>query len=207
MAFPSDAVPSVATRTAESGRNRRRVRAARIPGAQHKSDLFASAWFVTDESAAVVGTATLFGGFEQAFARLQEVERGSQDPARTFIPLFEVLEWTVCIDERLETKTWAHAPHLRGLRWARNRCHHDWAMALEVRRWDEWKLGPHMVREPDAPDEWAWRERLPEARAVPRHWRADERDYERHLAGQPARIALNLIANLFLVELRPDYPN
>jgi hypothetical protein len=139
----------------------------------------------------VVSVATLFDGFEQAFARWQKVERAPQDLARTFIPLYEVLEWTACIDDRLKTKTWIRAPHLRGLRWARHRCHHDWAMALEVRSWDQWKLGTNMVREPGAPDEWAWRERLPDAKRA--RFREDEPFYESHLAGQCARVTLNLI--------------
>jgi hypothetical protein len=57
---------------------------------------------MADESAGVAGVATLFDGFELVFARWQAVER-PQDLARTFVPLFEVLEWTACIDERLET--------------------------------------------------------------------------------------------------------
>jgi hypothetical protein len=160
---------------------------------------------MADTSAEVVGIATLFDGFEQAFARWREVERAPHQLDRTFIPLFEVLEWTACIDERLETKKWISAPDLRGLRWARNRCHHDWALALEVRSWDQWKLGRNMVREPDAPDEWTWRERLPEAKPVPAPLRRDEPYYESHLAGQLARVTLNLIHHLFLVELRPLY--
>jgi hypothetical protein len=160
---------------------------------------------VTGDPADVVSIPTLFDGFEQAFARWQMVERAPQDLDRTFIALFEVLEWTACIDERLETKTWISAPHLRGLRWARNRCHHDWALALEVRAWDEWKLGTNMIREPGTPDEWAWRERLPEATPVPPRLRRDEPFYDSHLAGQLARVTLNLVRALFL-ELRPHYP-
>jgi hypothetical protein len=99
---------------------------------------------MADEPPAVVGVATLFDGFEQAFARWQEVERATHDPLQTFVPLFEVLEWTACIDERLELKTWLSSPNVRGLRWSRNRCHHDWALALEVRSWDQWKLRPNM---------------------------------------------------------------
>lgn len=145
----------------------------------------------------------MFDGFEQAFARWQEVERATPDPLQTFIPLFEVLEWTACIDKRLELKEWLSSPNVRGLRWARNRCHHDWVLALEVRSWDEWKLRPHGVREPGAPDEWTWRERLPEARPAP--FRDDEPFYESHLAGHCARVTLNLVQNLLLVHLRPLY--
>ena len=123
------AAPSAGMRSVASGQHRPPAQTAENPGAPHRA--------VADESADVVGVATLFDGFEQAFARWQEVERAPQGLDRTFIALFEVLEWTACIDERLETKRWISAPHLRGIRWARNRCHHDWALALEVRRWDE----------------------------------------------------------------------
>jgi hypothetical protein len=40
-----------------------------------------------------VGIATLLDGFEQAFVRWQKVEHAPDEPTRTFIPLFEVLEW------------------------------------------------------------------------------------------------------------------
>ena len=94
----------------------------------------------------VVSVATLFDGFEQAFARWRAVERASAEPGETFMPLFEVLEWTVSIQERLGL--WEIWGDLRGLRWARNRAHHDWAQALEVRAWDELVLRPSMVRGP-----------------------------------------------------------
>jgi hypothetical protein len=92
-----------------------------------------------------VTVATLFEGFEQAFVRWQGVEQAPQEPARTFIPLFEVLEWAACIDERLEYIDWSR--DLRGLRWARHRCRHDWAMALEVRTREELRLHPNVNRE------------------------------------------------------------
>jgi hypothetical protein len=164
---------------------------------------------MADKPAEIVGVATLFDGFKQAFARWQVVERASHDPAGTFIPLFEVLEWTACIDERLETKKWASVPHLRGFRCARLRtlCAASNAARLgdgEVRSWDEWKLSPNMMREPGAPDEWAWHEHLPDAKRT--RFREDEPYYESHLAEQLARATLNLIRRLFLGQRRPHYP-
>jgi hypothetical protein len=61
-------------------------------------------------------------------------------PAATFIPLFEVLEWAACIDGRLEYIDWSR--DLRGLRWARHRCRHDWALVLEVRTREELRENP-----------------------------------------------------------------
>jgi hypothetical protein len=148
----------------------------------------------------VVTVATLFEGFEQAFARWQRVEHAPQDPAQTFIPLFEALEWAACIHERLEYIDWS--PDLRGLRWARHRCRHDWAMVLEVRTREQLRLHPNV--DPDSvPDyEWAWRPQLPEVKRA--RFREDEPYYYSHLAEKPARVTLNLI-QAFFAELRPLY--
>ena len=153
-----------------------------------------------DERLGVVAVETLLDGFEQAFARWQAVERAPQDPAQTFIPLFEVLEWAACIDERLvdeQGSRLAWSPDLRGLRWARHRCRHDWSMVLEVRTRDELRLDPNVVRESMPAYEWAWRERLPEAKPVPKRLRGDEPLYRDHLAGQSARVTLNLVRGYF----------
>ncbi len=123
---------------------------------------------------------------------------------RTFIPLFEVLEWAACIDERLEYINWSE--DLRGLRWARNRSRHDWAMVLEVRTREQLRLPANVDRASVPESEWAWREHLPEATPVPKRFRSDEQYYNSHLAGQAARVTLNLI-RAFFVKLRPHYPD
>jgi hypothetical protein len=157
---------------------------------------------IADDSPSVVTVTTLFDGFEQAFLRWQSVEQAPQDPVRTFIPLFEVLEWAACVHERLEFIDWS--PDLRGLRWARNRCRHDWAMVLEVRTRDDLRLHPNVDRESVPEQEWAWRAPLPEAKKVSESRRGDEVFYYSHLAGKPARVTLNLI-HAFFAELRPHY--
>jgi hypothetical protein len=65
------------------------------------------------------------------------------DPVRAFMPLFEALNWAAAIDFRLQ-RDWPGQPSekgrwsdafdagktLRGLRFARNRVHHQWADAI-----------------------------------------------------------------------------
>jgi hypothetical protein len=147
-----------------------------------------------------VTVTTLFEGFEQAFVRWQGVEQAPQEPAQTFFPLFELLEWATCIHERLEHIDWS--PDLRGLRWARHRCRHDWAMVLEVRTREQLRLHPNVDRESVPDYEWAWRTALPEATRA--RYREDKPYYDSHLAGRPARVTLNLV-RAFFAELRPHY--
>ncbi len=145
---------------------------------------------------------TMFDGFDAALARWRSVEQAPGEPTETFAPLMEVLEWAASIHERLEYIDWS--PDLRGLRWARHRCRHDWANVLEVRGRDELRLHPNVDRESVPAFEWAWRLTLPEAQRVREHRRADEVYYYSHLAGKPARVTLNLV-RAFFVELRPHY--
>lgn len=60
-----------------------------------------------------------------------------------FIPLFEALNWAVSLDDRLASE-WPDPPgrdwhkkvscggRVRGLRYARNSVHHDWAQAIDL---------------------------------------------------------------------------
>jgi len=87
----------------------------------------------------VVDLWTLIRGFEQAYARWSRVDTPAAPQNETFIPLFETLEWAAAVDERL-ARIWSPpdarvkylewSKDLRGLRWARNRVRHDWAIAL-----------------------------------------------------------------------------
>jgi hypothetical protein len=169
----------------------------------------------------VVEVETLFDGFEQAFERWRTVEFGTHDPIATFIPLFETLEWTACLDERLG-QIWARpgeprllewSKDLRGLRWARHRVHHDWAVA--VRAVPSIELPGHYEGAPEY--EWVWRDELPQERPVPQHLRKDEPHYQARLAGRPARVTINLVREFFrqmdarnpraVVNRNPPYAN
>lgn len=146
-------------------------------------------------SSPVVTVRTLFNGFDQAYARWQVVEYAPYDAAAAFIPLFEVLEWAACIDERLAYIDWSK--DLRGLRWARNRSRHDWAMALEVLRREQLRLPDNVDRNWGPEFEWAWRETLPERTSVAARYRKDEPYYQSNLAGQPARVTINMVHAFF----------
>jgi hypothetical protein len=76
----------------------------------------------------VVDQAVLLRGYQQAVARFDESRLG-HDATVAFLPLFEALNWAASIDERLRYPDY---PELRGLRFARNRVHHQWAEALYV---------------------------------------------------------------------------
>lgn len=85
----------------------------------------------------------LIDGFEQSCDRFYLAMKSTSRDA-TFIPLFEALNWAVSIDERLQkawsaaptnpAKFWsdgfAHGDTVKGVRFARNRVHHQWADAL-----------------------------------------------------------------------------
>jgi len=93
----------------------------------------------------VVTLAMMVGGYREALERLNEAS-ASENPSATFCPLFEALNWAVALDERI-SKLWAPAGKPLGLEWrdeapdakamagvrfARNRVHHNWADAIEV---------------------------------------------------------------------------
>jgi hypothetical protein len=131
----------------------------------------------------IVSLPWLVNGFVQAYARFEEVAK-QQDPEDAFHALFEVLSWAACVDERLNFPN--DSPELRGLRFARNRVHHQWANAL----WLDQSGLSFPITFPMVFFEWRWRlaVELPEGRASP-----DEQPYAQHLQGQPARVTLHFV--------------
>jgi hypothetical protein len=154
-----------------------------------------------DPKLPVVSLETLFDGFEQAFERWTRVQFATHDPITTFIPMFETLEWAACLDERLgwiwarpgESRLLEWSKDLRGLRWARHRVRHDWAVAVRVVRSAE--LPGHYEGAPEY--EWVWRDNLPESEPVKAHLRKDEQHYLSKPAGKPARVTINLVREFF----------
>jgi len=135
-----------------------------------------------------ISRAVLFLGFRQARERYESAKL-QDDPAPAFIALFEALSWAVSIDERLNRP--AH-PELRGLRYARHAVQHMWADALELDRG-----GADLpITLPMSLFEWRWRQQL----WPPPRNRDDEPAYLEHLAGRPARRALEAV-DQFLTEL------
>lgn len=143
----------------------------------------------------------LVNGYEQACQRFYNV-MNTDERDRTFPPLFEALSWAVCIDDRFQrlweaAKTnpaewWSdgftHGDTIRGVRYARNRVHHQWADALWLSR-----SGAQLpLRLPFAFAEWRWRPELPPGRH-------DEfkPEYEQYVAANPARITLGDLSQCY----------
>jgi hypothetical protein len=121
-------------------------------------------------------------GYDRATARFHDARMGT-DPAEAFIPLFESLNWAASIDERLG---YPDRPELRGLRFARNRVHHQYADALWL---DRRGAALPIALDPGSPFfEWRWKQTLPEGRH-----RRDGDAYAAYLAGHPARFTLDSV--------------
>ena len=94
----------------------------------------------------VVPAATQVAGLRQALDRLVEAGHQQDDPTKTYIPLFEALNWLVALSERFGAdwtpdgerlkKDWPkrarHSDVILGLLWVRNVVHHQWADALRL---------------------------------------------------------------------------
>jgi hypothetical protein len=150
----------------------------------------APAWFVT--------------GYQRALARFHETARADVDPMDRFIALFETLNWAAAMldpDSPLYATLEADDT-AQGMRYVRNRAHHQWADVLDPQdvpfprpvmatgRPGGMVLGPIWVRD------WFWKP-LDQLPAPTRGKDETGRDaYEAKLAGQPARFALDHLADL-----------
>jgi hypothetical protein len=147
----------------------------------------------------IVPMATLIEGYEQAMGRFLDV-RNSRDPVATFLPLFEALNWTVAIDSRFE-KAWRcdplyregewwsdgyiHGNTVKGVRFARNRVHHQWADALQMTTGTAFPLTFPMTFM-----EWRWRIELPAGDSD-----QFKEHYDQEVASHPARVTLQNVAD------------
>src|SRR5437870_4591481 len=142
----------------------------------------------------IVPIATFIEGYEHAMRRFLDV-RNSRDAVATFLPLFEALNWAVAIDSRFE-EAWRGDPLYRegewwsdgyingdtvkGLRFARNRVHHQWAEALQMTSGASFPLTFPMTCM-----EWRWRIELPAGDSD-----QFKGDYDQEVASHPARVTL-----------------
>jgi hypothetical protein len=145
-------------------------------------------------------------GLRMAVDRFKAAARG-WDPIAAALPLFESLNWAVALDERIR-KDWmpdgsppigwdwpkrigneADAEAVRGIRFIRNRVHHQWADALTL-------AGPGN-RYPARPFEWVWAtsDQLPPHDAG--HRDRGREDYEKLLEGQPAEVGLAILLETY----------
>ncbi len=160
----------------------------------------------------IVTFRVLLAGYEQAVGRFEQLSR-TRDARQVFGPLFEALNWVVALDDQARMHyapegkplDWAWRSRVVGgdfvsaVRCARNRVHHQWADALTI---SEGFSAPLVA--PLVAHEWRWR-RLgdlpqadhPKGRAAARALDEAEADYERLLAGHPARVVLGELLSPF----------
>jgi hypothetical protein len=137
----------------------------------------------------------LVEGYGRALSRFRAAsEQEDKSALETFLPLFEALNWAVAIQDYLRERgePLDHHPLVRALRFARNRVHHAWAAALEVRDVEvSASRGPLVVT--GMTFDWFWieTERLPLGGN-----RTGETEYDAHLAGKTARAALDELERL-----------
>jgi hypothetical protein len=133
-------------------------------------------------------------GYVEAYARFRTAATPSDATEDdTFIPLFEVLNWAGSIDEHLG---FPGDRELRGIRFARNRVHHQWAKAL--RYFPGAVLGGVGFNEAmfnEGPN-WRWR-RVEELPAPPARWPdpKGKRAYRDLLADRSVHDALGWLEN------------
>lgn len=152
-------------------------------------------------------------GFHQAVERFKAASPES-DPVAATTPLFEALNWAVALDERVR-KDWApdgvdsqpgwnwpvrltsenDAEAVRGIRFVRNRVHHQWADAI--------RLAQGGSRYPPQVFQWVW----VQANELPApddgHHERGREGYERILENRPADFTLAILAETyhFMVQL------
>jgi hypothetical protein len=176
------------------------------------------AWCVMAEFDGVrVRGRQMTGGFAQAFARL-EAARAADDSEAAFYALFESLDWAHAVDEYL-ARTWRPdgsvdgdpclwwelrkhralgagdvlADVMQGLRYARNRTHHQWADAFVETPGFSSPIGS-----PVRSSSWAWRpiEHLPTP-SNPAKEAPGREAYARALAWRPVQHTLAVIGETF----------
>jgi hypothetical protein len=151
---------------------------------------------VTAPPLAPVSLGWLVKGYRRALARFDATVR-QRDPEERFIPLFEALNWVAAITD-FQQGLGIHDDTVRGLRFVRNRVHHQWADALEAR---DVPFAPGLVTVagagrprivgPPTVVDWFWRPLSQIPAAPPAHANpAGEKAYAAHLEGEPARKAL-----------------
>jgi hypothetical protein len=150
-------------------------------------------------------------GFRASLDRFTDATR-HDDPVRAFHPLFEALNWEVALDDRCTDhwvpdglppvgRNWparlaneADTVAVRGVRYARNRVHHQWADAVVL------SAGPGRSprRWPPRNSEWVWRD-LRELPPPPQN-RPDATGraaYETLLAGHQVEFTLVTLAEIY----------
>jgi hypothetical protein len=144
----------------------------------------------------------LLAGYKAAYGRYHDASKGG-DATATFVSIFEALNWATSIDERIG-RAWrprgtalgfgwrnevSEGRLMRGLRFARNSTHHDWADALVITTGRQYPKTYPVVY-----FEWSWRpaSELPAAKDT-----RGQAEYSELMAGRTARAALIGLSELF----------
>lgn len=150
----------------------------------------------------------LLRGYFEAFDRFRFAATQT-DPILGILSLFEALNWAVALDDRCGEhwvpdgyplrSQWlgrwrGDATIVRATRFARNRVHHQWAEALELRS----SIVRSPLRDPSHEFEWNWRSAADLPPAPPnRQDPTGEAAYEKLLAGRPAEATLSPVRGLY----------
>jgi hypothetical protein len=167
----------------------------------------------------IVTFEAMFVGYTEALDRLEEAALG-RNPAATYVPLFEALNWAHALDERIAAHwvpdgpgkpvRWGwreripNAEIMAGVRYARNSVHHDWSDAVVLR--DGGVSFPLTfplsfssgLSGSSRGWEWVWRdaEELPRPGKEPH---ADsERIYREQMRGRSVKATLDVLGGVFL---------
>ena len=127
----------------------------------------------------------LLEGLRRAIGRFREAATPTAHPLDTFIPLFEALNWIAMIDDRLGESD-DDSPALKGIRFARNVVHHQWADALQFEPGAELGVLMLCVSPLGMPSRWVWRREadLPRSRTG----RDGREEFIHHLEGHDADV-------------------
>jgi hypothetical protein len=80
------------------------------------------------------GPEWMIEGYIRALGRFRDAVGLRGEPIETFLPLFEALNWAASVIEHLQDADPARCTReMQGVRYVRNRVHHDWAAALVAR--------------------------------------------------------------------------
>lgn len=151
---------------------------------------------------------TLLGGYVAAHSRFKEA-RLTQDAEATSQPLFEALNWAVVMDDHVRLNwrpegeilgySWRDrldeesGAIVKGIRFARNRVHHQWAHALRLSEGGAQSPFefPHVFHE------WSWisADEIPLGKNDNDNRGIDE--YRSTLQGQAARLSLSALDGVY----------
>ncbi len=149
----------------------------------------------SDVGGVVISYADMIVGFEHAVHR-HRIAVEARNSVSAFLAVFEALNWATSIDERLKSWSpdgeplgWARrgrieqAEILRGIRFARNRAHHQWANVLVLPTAEAFPI-------------WTWRD-ADELPAGDQNDHGGETIYRHQLAGMSVQPDLDVLWLVF----------